>query len=179
MMGGDKLLLSLPSMTITRLFFQDLPDGCLVSVPLRAPLRGQLADFRPQLSEVPLRGDVSDSRPIGGGFRGGTTEFGPIGGGPRGDVIDFSGRRPAATMTSSPQSLADSALGAEGDFSTSPDQQEFREETQSYSLVFRSRIVDNTGEYFSPAVSKMFYLKFSPISVLPSYFFFLILLEKK
>ena len=44
----------------------------------------------------------------------------------RGDVIDFSGGL-AATMTSSPQSLADSALGAEGDYSTSPDQKEFRQ----------------------------------------------------
>ncbi len=49
----------------------------------------------------------------------------------RGDVIDFSGggrHHPAATMTSSPQSLADSALGAEGEYSTSPDQKEFRQE---------------------------------------------------
>ncbi len=113
---------------------QDIPDGCLISVPFRPPLRSHYADFGPQPSEVPLRGDVRDSRPKGGGLRGDVRDSRPIGGGLRGDVIDFSGGRgPAAEMTSSPQSLADSALGAEGDFSTSPDQKEFRErEKQNY-----------------------------------------------
>jgi len=125
---------------------QDIPDGCLISVPFRPPLRPHFADFGPQLSEAPLRGDVRDARPIGGGLRGDgardsrpivgglrgdARDSRPIGGGLRGDVIDFSGGRgPAAEMTSSPQSLADSALGAEGDFSTSPDQKEFRWERE-------------------------------------------------
>jgi hypothetical protein len=39
-------------------------------------------------------------------------------------------------MTSSPQSLADSALGAEGDFSTSPDQKEFREVEKKQNYFF-------------------------------------------
>ncbi len=134
-------------MTNIHPFMQDIPDGCLISVPFRPPLRRRYADFGPQPSEAPLRGDVRDARPIGGGLRGGDArdsrlidrglrgdvrDSRPIGGGLRGDVIDFSGGRgPAAEMTSSPQSLADSALGAEGDFSTSPDQKEFRGERKT------------------------------------------------
>jgi hypothetical protein len=76
-------------------FFQDTPDGCLVSVP-----------YRPRATP---RRDVTAAAQ-------------------RSDVIDYSGGVLAATMTSSPQSLADSALGAEGDYSTSPDQKEFRQE---------------------------------------------------
>ncbi len=130
---------------------QDIPDGCLISVPFRPPLRRRYADFGPQPSEAPLRGDVRDARPIGGGLRGGDArdsrpiggrlrgdarDSRPIGGGLRGDVIDFSG----AEMTSSPQSLADSALGAEGDFSTSPDQKEFREVEKKTEFFFWSTV---------------------------------------
>jgi hypothetical protein len=140
-------------MTIVHPFVQDIPDGCLISVPFRPPLRRRFADFGPpQPSEAPLRGDVRDARPIDGGLRGDVRDCRPIGGGLRGgdardsrpkggglrgDVIDFSGGRgPPAEMTSSPQSLADSALGAEGDFSTSPDQKEFRErKTELFFLV--------------------------------------------
>ncbi len=145
---------------------QDIPDGCLISVPFRPPpLRRPYADFGPQRSEAPLRGDVRDarpigggglrgdardSRPIGGGLRGDVRYSRPIGGGLRGDVIDFSeGRGPAAEMTSSPQSLADSALGAEGDFSTSPDQKEFRGEkkTELFFLVHRFLIFYFCGHH--------------------------------
>jgi hypothetical protein len=149
---------------------QDIPDGRLISVPFRPPLRRHFADFGPQPSEASLRGDVRDawpiggglrgdvrdsrpigggglrgdvrdSRPIVGGLRGDARDSRPIGGGLRGDVIDFSGGRgPAAEMTSSPQSLADSALGAEGDFSTSPDQKEFRWERTKTEVFFWSTV---------------------------------------
>ena len=136
---------------------QDIPDGCLISVPFRPPLRRRFADFGPpQPSEAPLRGDVRDARPIDGGLcgdardsrpidrglRGDAGDSRPIGGGLRGDVIDFSeGRGPAAEMTSSPQSLADSALGAEGDFSTSPDQKEFREGEKNRTIFLVHRFL--------------------------------------
>ncbi len=121
---------------------QDIPDGCLISVPFRPPLRHRYADFGPQPSEAPLRGDARDSRSIGGGLRGDARDSRPIGGGLRGDVIDFSGGRgPPAEMTSSPQSLADSALGAEGDFSTSPDQKEFREGEKNRTIFLVHRFL--------------------------------------
>ena len=99
---------------------QDAPDGCLVSVPFRPAVGGRRGDV---VSAV-----VADFKPSAAA---------------RGDVVDYNRgverwaaetAAAAATMTSSPQSLADSALGAEGEGeynSASPHHKEFRREQQN------------------------------------------------